>query len=212
MGLLSENQGWLIDDDRLLITQDGGIHWDDHTPSGISHIWDVHFSDISGGLLLYQNKLGLGLLATSDGAASWSAMPLPISAERFAAANLNFSNETTGLLELSLSSGSSFNLVQQYSTIDGGKTWSDPETLPRPVAEELLQSIRHQANLPESTIQVAWLDANIGWALTQRGTCQGEKLPLWQAAPPDAQPWHCSLQTQLWATANGGQTWVEITP
>jgi len=212
LALLSENQGWLIYNDRLLMTKDGGAHWDDFTPQGISRILDVHFLDISSGLLLYQDELGLGLLSTPDGGLSWIAVTLPPIDEKFTAASLNFSADGSGKLELSLSTGSSFNRVRQLRTPDGGQTWSDPETISLPIDEELQRNYALNANLPAGVIQVDWLDVYTGWALTQQGTCQGDKVPVWQVAPPDTQPWECALQNQLWTTSDGGQTWTEITP
>jgi hypothetical protein len=208
IGLISPDQGWVLAESRLLITQDVGATWDDLTPQGITEILDVHFLDISRGWLVYRDSLGLGLLQTSDGGVSWQSVPLPLLEDEFAAADLMFTDALTGKLVLKLPTSSVFNLTKEFITQDGGQTWQGGELAFLPIGSEEVSA--PVANMPEGFIALTLADSQTAWVLTQRGTCQGDKVPVGKTAHPDADPWLCRLQPQLLMTRDGGSTWSEI--
>ena len=206
--LISPQHGWIIMDDRLLVTQDGGTSWDDFTPLEILDILDVHFLDIFRGWLVYRDSLGLGLLQTSDGGISWQSVAFPLLEDEFAAADLMFTDALTGKLVLKLPTSSVFNLTKELITRDGGQTWQGGELAFLPIeSDEVSASV---ANIPEGFVALTLADSQTAWALTQRGTCQGDKVPVGKTAHPDADPWICRLQPQLLMTQDGGSTWSEI--
>jgi len=211
LGLLSPDQGWVLVDDRLLMTQDSGGHWDDLTPQETINILDVHFLDVSNGLLIHRNENGLRLLSTSDGGAVWHNITLPLVNDEIAGASLEFNDLDTGRLVLKLSTGSIFTRIKEYATQDGGQTWQDGEILSMSVDESMPKLLTDEKNLPDGVILLDWIDQDTAWALTQQGACQGSKFPVGQKASLGGLPWQCRLQTQLWMTMDSGQSWQEIT-
>ena len=61
----------------------------------------------------------------------------------------------------------------------------------------------------DELVSLQFLDDQAGWALVQSSVCRGDKAPLGAA---QAQPLRCATQTFLLRTADGGQSWQEITP
>lgn len=202
----------MLVDNRLLMTQDSGEHWDDLTPPGTKHILDVHFLDISNGLLIHRNEKGLRLLSTSDGGAAWHNVTLPLVNDEIAGASFEFTDPDTSRLALKLSTGSIFTRIREFTTQDGGQTWQGGEIRSLLVDESLPRLLIGNKNLPDWVVILDWFDQDTAWALTQQGACQGSKIPDGQNASPGGLPWQCSLQTQLWKTIDGSQSWQEITP
>ena len=61
--------------------------------------------------------------------------------------------------------------------------------------------------LPPGTITLDFASADHGWALVQKGGCNGDKIPGYR---PDAVPLTCNLDTYLYITVDGGYQWSEV--
>ena len=74
---IDEDEGWIGGHGSvpvLLHTTDGGVTWNDETPSGIDssdHIKDVQFTDSDNGVLLTADGV---IFSTSDGGANWEVV------------------------------------------------------------------------------------------------------------------------------------------
>ncbi len=139
LGLFSHSQGWVIADERLLVTQDGGGSWQDITPqlegdlgvgsgAGGTHLLGVEFYDhLHGWAALATGGLdGLAIAHTRDGGLSWQIerLPVGISPDEAGVERAYFevldANRT--YLALKLHSGNSFSLGRLfYLQSEGGR-------------------------------------------------------------------------------------------
>jgi len=142
-GLLSPTQGWVLSQNRLLLTNDGGINWRDISPTGGAilnatfydgrHAWALSHPELKGGLVVSR---------THDGGATWQSSPLQVDnlvAASVAEAYFDPSDTETAWLALKLRSGSSFSAGRLFLTEDGGMTWQE-RTLPLGEAVYFLNS------------------------------------------------------------------------
>ena len=136
------------------------------------------------------------LFATVDGGQTWEERMLPLGEP------VQFSDALHGLV-----SGGPMG-DELYCTTDGGHTWAAAD-------EQACQNAASQPQLagwPQNTDKHSQTDAKNAWALTRNGSCGGY-LPLGDSTPLDGTaPLPCVLETHLWMTADGGKTWMEITP
>ena len=132
-GLLHPTQGWVLSQNRLLLTNDGGENWRDITPTGgailgaafhgTSHAWALRLPEPGGELVVSR---------TQDGGANWQRSPLLVdnlAADQVASATFDPLDASTAWLALKLSSGSSFSAGRLFLTEDGGMTWQE-RTIP----------------------------------------------------------------------------------
>jgi hypothetical protein len=132
-GLLGPNQGWVLSQNRLLLTNDGGENWRDITPSGgailgaafhgTSHAWALSRTGPEGYLMVSR---------TQDRGANWQRSHLLVDnlvADLVTSATFDPLDAETAWLALKLSSGSSFSAGRLFLTEDGGMTWQE-RTLP----------------------------------------------------------------------------------
>jgi len=134
LGLLSKDEGWILQGERLLITGDGGNTWQDVTPTSIGkeHLLGAKMLNLLQGWAVRQPATGeaLVILRTQDGGASWQATSLQLEPSAWdgtpvASASLDFINADIGWLALRLQSGSSFSLGRLFATQDSGQTWEE---------------------------------------------------------------------------------------
>jgi hypothetical protein len=60
-----------------------------------------------------------------------------------------------------------------------------------------------------------FLENGSGWVFVQRGVCSGTKPAqdgAGQEAAAEAEPFDCIQHNALLSTADGGNTWIDITP
>jgi photosystem II stability/assembly factor-like uncharacterized protein len=222
MDLITSQVGWVLLGDRLLITEDGAIHWREIPPDlrGAA-ILDVAFLDaVSGWLVALRSEpvseAQLSIYQTSDGGTTWNAYPLSVPAQGIAAAYLDFVDAQTGWLVFKMVSGSSFSLGELYVTLDGGITW---ERRSAPMGEPAtFIDAQHgwmTGGPARDRVYQTW-DGGTTWTplllpgLPDTGAFIGEPifgtptsgfLPVTLLGQPDS-------QLVLYATDNGGETWT----
>ena len=76
MDLLTESEGWILADQKLFWTADGGKQWTDITPqdASLSHIQSVFFADTVNGWLMGQTEKQFVLFTTVDGGINWQSV------------------------------------------------------------------------------------------------------------------------------------------
>ncbi len=209
---------------KLFITMDRGVTWkasgpflnpDDPPVGSVS----LSFLDAQTGWIAYTFQTGSAfsrgsLFYTQDGGANWVRLELP------AGGKIRF----TSLLEGWLVGGPGGGDV--FHTMDGGGSWQqvpDGDSLldiaqsafiNRSPSKERVTGLsldRWLSSLPEALQEASFVDLSSGWVLTQDGVCQGFKLKPGETAPDGAQPFTCQSIVRLLKTANGGQSWTEMT-
>ena len=202
-------KGWLVSPDNqgelsIHQTVDGGLSWQISTlPTSALDVATAYLEFIDGQIgwatlkMVSGSSFSIGqLFATQDGGQHWEERTVPLGEP------VQFSDPLNGWV----AGGPAGD--QYYATADGGYTWQEV-----PEREYLLAAGAIEIpNLPENILQASTADQGSAWALTQNGSCWGDKSSTGVETPPDVEPFWCSTQTQLWMTGDGGQTWFEITP
>ena len=134
--LLTPTSGWVLTNDRLLTSTDGGTSWADVTPpSNVnapletafflnpSQAWAVVRSSH---LTLATDSAPLNLFTTSDGGRHWNArkMTATIPLDTPGPVYLTFIDAIRGWLVVDQGSHSGFMRYTGFRTTDGGQTWS----------------------------------------------------------------------------------------
>lgn len=164
--LISVDQGWVLSDNHLYWTADGGDTWDLISPPlpGQSTIAGVDFIDSLEGRVLMLIDAAAGedpvysLGVTHDGGTTWETGTLDL----FSPGDVNaipdkvymqWLGPQTGWLVIKRATGINFSIGSLFRTDDGGLTWTQ---LSIPIGEE-----------------VAFINVDIGWAA---GGAAGDEL------------------------------------
>lgn len=127
---LSATTGWVLTDEGLKLTGDGGTTWSDVTPKGLtpSSIKGIFFLDSKHGWLIAPEPDTSSLLAyrTQDGGSSWQPSQLGASdADSLGApAYLSFPDIQNGWVVIKLVTSLNFSKGDLYRTTDGGVSWT----------------------------------------------------------------------------------------
>lgn len=236
--LVAPGRGWVLLDQQLHWTDDGGQQWRELTPTlGQATIVAAHFVDAHTGWLvtvsgLAANAPAYQLYRTTNGGADWQRRDLDLFAPGDPAAlpqtvYLDFVDAGTGWLVVRQATSSAFNQGTLFTTYDGGLTWKQ---LPLPAAGPV-----QFTSATDGTLETAPPDS--GRYVTHDGGATWERLAGTAAdAPADAAPagptdlslaapdsgWGrsangtcdaagCRLDVSLVATRDGGQTWQPVT-
>jgi photosystem II stability/assembly factor-like uncharacterized protein len=179
-------------------TDDGGLTWSARRPVGTGGLLDVYFRDATRGWISQSDPNGL--LATSDGGASWSVV------SNKAVRDLTFRDALhgwgiTGDLGLTTSGWTAI-----VATSDGGATWT-PQMEP---------SLTWLGGLVFPTATDGWAvgaagtilvtdDAGVDWTAQASGTSQDlESVSFVDASSG----WACGANGTMLHTTNGGATWT----
>jgi len=133
--LVSPNFGWVLQDNRLQSTLDGGLSWNDLTLEYSDfNILDVEFLNDDMGWLVIQSAEvspdgNLTILQTWDGGFTWKSSTYSLGDPRISTAHLNFIDSQTGWLVVKLPTSSNFSIGRLFATQDGGQTWEE-RTIP----------------------------------------------------------------------------------
>ena len=127
--MVTPARGWAVtrDQNRLLITSDGGEIWLDVTPSGLEALpegWTSHgirpfFLDQDTAWFMPNTDEEEGIIFhTQDGGDTWMTMSPP-----FDNATFEFVDREFGYALVGLGAGAGSHYVAIYRTVDGGQTW-----------------------------------------------------------------------------------------
>ncbi len=223
---VDSQQGWVMVDGRMIWTVDNGQSWQERAlppalRAGLQ--FEKAFYLPSGeGWILARSQTGLVLLHTKNNL-DWEITTLP-DTDIASPQLLSFDQQGNGLItfrqaglvnqaqELALSTG---NLgatwqenLQAAPTLQasgargpawlldfgGGQTWE--AFLGIPIPANLVNP--KVMNLPDGAVSVSLISRSQAWASTFQGQCFGTKGQT---------GFYCTVQTALWATTDGGQTW-----
>jgi photosystem II stability/assembly factor-like uncharacterized protein len=171
IGLVSSETGWVVQGNRLLLTSNFGISWQDISPAqdSATFLETVFLDTVSGWLLAYlvdpSSKDDLIFLNTQDGGTTWEQLPTPKIVTPIAALQLDFIDPQTGWLLIEHQTGSSFSKGQLFFTTDGGHTWAEREI---PVSGTLDFSDVHTGQItggPQGDKVFLTTDGGQTWAL-----------------------------------------------
>ena len=197
--LLTDHTGWILLDQALYQTQDGGESWQAITPGGLDgwRILAVDFSDLQTGWLAAaqsatDGSTSLRLERTQDGGTTWSSLPVELFAPGdpagiIGAIHLDFISPSEGWMVVRRQSSSNFSLGTLFHTSDGGEHWTE---LPLPLGEPVVFS-----------------SAQIGF---QVGGTPGTSPTTDLTSPSmDSNVYAQFLEsaTNLYRTVDGGKTW-----
>jgi len=148
-GLVSPGRGWVVAEERLYWTEDGGAQWREITPAQIAaakyaaakyaggRILGAAFSDERRGWVIASAALqpavnslpGIVVMRTDDGGITWQSSQLsaltPEEAQSVDTAFLENVEADTAWVVLRLQSGSSFSQGRLFATQDGGASWEE---------------------------------------------------------------------------------------
>jgi photosystem II stability/assembly factor-like uncharacterized protein len=158
---INELDGWGATQTQMVRTNDGGIHWYDVTPPGVTeagysiryfaldpnHVW-VQIPDFDN----YPNSGSL--YRTLDGGLSWTKFETP-----FSAGDIQFLDDQNGWMLADLGVGAGSNAVAVYRTDDGGESWTlafnnDPN---QAQADDSIPLGGLKAGLTALNTQTAWV-------------------------------------------------------
>lgn len=127
---LNAMQGWILENNRLLWTEDAGTSWQDRTSDLVGNrpILAAQFvNGEQGWLVVAADSHRLTLLATQDAGKSWQSSDLTLfaadSGQSLAAVSVQFLNAQQGWLSVKLGSGVNFSSGLLFYTADGGQSW-----------------------------------------------------------------------------------------
>ena len=212
---------------QLFRTTNGGQTWEEQSlPIGAP----VYFVDAQTGWTA-GGPAGDELYVTHDGGETWSGLELTAETS-FRPGPALYALPTfvdgTGVMPVTLAGDDS--RVAFFVSHDNGQTWQPADEIPIPVAHSLDTSLpisivdadtwlianpetgallttrdttKTTTPLDAAPLQIQFATPDAGWALTFSATCTGTK------GAPDFQ---CAVQTGLWKTENGGESWTRITP
>lgn len=203
-----ENQGWvagLVGEELVVVrTQDGGRSWrasrlPGERGEGEAIPLQAHLEAVDARTVFLALKLPSGssfsrgqLYASADGGASWERRNLPL-------------GEAVAFVDpLNGWTAGGARGDERYRTNDGGYTWQTLEAPLTPEQRSALGMDDITKQLPRGTIAHSAYSRFI-WAVVQEGSCAGDKgTPGGKVV--------CTTRRALLASADGGLTWVEITP
>ena len=136
--LLSPSTGWVLRENQLLWTADGGNSWQDISPvsSAQYDILAVHFNKLDRGWIAIRKASGDGTLSfsiyrTPDAGETWvkslHSELTPGETWELDSATFEFLDGEVGWLALKLHSGNNFSFGRLLATNDGGLTWVERE-------------------------------------------------------------------------------------
>lgn len=127
MQLLNPTEGWVLQDGRLLKTDDNGAHWTDITPPGAAVRAAFFLNPDEGWSAVLSEQGAVSLFHTPDGGQTWQpAGTLPANfPDGTGRITLHFVDRQTGWVAVTRPSSSNFSLGALFHTTDGGQTWEE---------------------------------------------------------------------------------------
>jgi photosystem II stability/assembly factor-like uncharacterized protein len=130
--MLDTMHGWALTNNSVLKTEDGGVSWQDVTPSQTFGLnIQGEFLTTQTAWVVWQSTRGLGgqnqsitILHTSDGGASWQTTTID-NVTGFLVDPPRFINTQEGWLVATQPQGMYHALMSAYQTTNGGQTWTN---------------------------------------------------------------------------------------
>ena len=203
-GPISQGSGWVLTRDKLYLTQDEGLTWQDVTPArdaGVLLAADF-VSDGHGWLLMGRpgadEQSLLTLARTSDFGSHWQSAPLSLFVvddpdPTIGAVRLDFSSASEGVLHVRHVSSSNFERWSEWRTFDGGLSWVRTRT-----AEDAKDGAVRAAR-DSSASSAVFAGKDDGWKVERTGQCTQNGATR-----------TCEQVTGLHATSDGGRTWRDV--
>ncbi len=218
--LVSAREGWLLAEQRLYWTQDGGASWKTITPNeeGFA-IRAVSFLDTRTGWVVLTDTAEpprYMLARTADAGTTWQTHPLALeeSAET-AAVYLDWIDAETGWLVLRRATSSNFSVGTLFRTTDGGDTWT---RLTMPIGAPVYfqtAEIGWTAGGPAGDEFYRTKDGGKTWQVQTLGSARERRLyllPRFDNAAEGVAPViigdEKDARVQFYRTHDGGESWV----
>jgi hypothetical protein len=228
-GWLSPEQGWLVINDHLFITNNRGADWEDITPAAVQLASRLPSGEDWS--LSTASEAGYKLYHSSDWGKTWHNLDLPFQQGDWQALQLHFDSPSTGWIVFKKVTSQIFSTGILMKTADGGLTW---QSYALPAGEKVtfstpndgwlqdernglyystvdggvswnseVRSLIHSRPItyPLGTMTSGWQDDDLGWSVTSVGSCSGIKID------PD---FTCQLENSLWQTLDSGQSWIKV--
>jgi len=228
-GWLSAEQGWLVSGNRLYWTNDRGENWADISPAPVQLAYFLPTGQAWA--LFTQNQEQASLYHSSNWGATWENLDLTLPPDAWRPLQLQFTSPTTGWAVLQKETSQAFDIGILMKTSDGGLTWQSSDL---PAADKIdftskaegwllntntdelyltmdggltwqiaqrEENLLTQPGVPEGTTLSGWQTDSLGWSVTSMGSCSGEKT---------SPSFSCQVNTALWQTQDGGETWEEV--
>ncbi len=124
--MMDESYGWGITETEVVSTNDGGVTWYNVTPPGLTDVGYSVFTDFLDAShawvqIVDPNNYPNGgtLYHTSDGGLTWESFQTP-----FSAGDMEFMDADNGWMMADLGIGAGSMAVAVFQTKDGGATWT----------------------------------------------------------------------------------------
>ncbi len=124
--MTDESYGWGITETEIVSTNDGGVTWYNVTPPGLTDVGYSVFTDFldeshAWVQIVDPNNYPYGgtIYRTSDGGLTWEAFETP-----FSAGDMEFMDANNGWMMADLGIGAGSMAIAVFQTSDGGATWT----------------------------------------------------------------------------------------
>ncbi len=202
---LDQVKGWIVGEDgSILRTTEGGIEWDRITFNGYPQDTDLYMVEFMNDTLGFIHGYG-GVYRSEDGGMNWENYWLPVVPYR-GSWGMSMVDEQRGYLLGSRWTQSDPNLI--YRTDDGALSWSGVEG--------------SKSSVLEAVMEIDFVDDTTGWTggNTIKKTVNGGDG--WETQLESAHVREFSLLSsergfavgglKILKTADGGETWNDVTP
>ncbi|MBI5824858.1 MAG: hypothetical protein HZB18_12580 [Chloroflexi bacterium] len=235
--MLDEVYGWGITETEIVSTNDGGVTWYNVTPPSLTDVGQSVFTDFLDESHAWVQTVdpnnypnGGTLYRTSDGGLTWESFATP-----FSAGDIEFVDANNGWIMADLGVGAGSMAVSVFQTKDGGATWARTYTNDPNLAGagDSLPLGGIKVMLVPLDMKTAWVggvvyssgstylfrtdDGGGGWSQTTMvlpAEAQSSELTIEQVkfvSPTQGflaiRRTSATLETILYATNDGGETW-----